>query len=559
VLLDTENDSIARHFRAFDLLIIVSLCVAVFGFHLGSYRLWEPDEARYAEIAHEMLTRHSFLIPHLNYVLYIEKPPLLYWITALSMRAFGSGELAVRLPTAFFALLGVIGTWLFTLRTFDRRRALIAGSILVTTPLYAVMAQVITTDMILTALTIIALFALYLQWGEGGRWYLIGYPAIGLGTLAKGPVAIVIVVLVMALFLWREGALRTALGRLHVVAGTALTAAIAVPWFLYMIFRVPGFFSFYFIGEHLRRFLDSSYSHGGPLWFYLPVLAAGSIPWSLIAPFMRWRGAEPNPARRFCVIAASVIVIFFSIARAKLIPYVMPALGPIAVLLADSIVLTAWPLSSDGRRESVRLGVIAPILSLIGVTALAVAVYAPHTSNPYLALVRPALFAVAAVSLGGGIASAIALRAAHPGAVIGALVLTMVLALWAGSYGRIEAEPLRSYAVLAEAVAKKAPGATIVCYGRYVQAIPFYAGKRTIVIGAKTELTFGAERCADPSRWFPEGRAALLRLWHSERKIVVVLDERDLFRLAPKLGPYVVIGSEWHKRAIIPARIEKER
>src|SRR5581483_2308040 len=72
----------------------------LFGFHLGSYGLWDPDEARYAEIAREMLARGDWLIPHLNYVPYVEKPPLLYWLTALSFRLFGLSEFAARLTPA---------------------------------------------------------------------------------------------------------------------------------------------------------------------------------------------------------------------------------------------------------------------------------------------------------------------------------------------------------------------------------------------------------------------------------------------------------------------------
>src|SRR5437868_6351053 len=90
---------------------IAGLGAALFGFHLGSYGLWEPDEARYAEIAREMLERGNFLIPHLNYVPYVEKPPLLYWITALSFTMFGLGEFAARLAPALAGIVGLLATY----------------------------------------------------------------------------------------------------------------------------------------------------------------------------------------------------------------------------------------------------------------------------------------------------------------------------------------------------------------------------------------------------------------------------------------------------------------
>ena len=149
---------------AFDVAAIVVLAAAVCMSHLGSFGLWEPDEARYAEIAREMLQSGNLLVPHLNYVAYVEKPPLLYWLTTLSFWIFGVSEFAARLPVALSAMVGILATYFFALRAFGRRHAILAAAILATTPMYALMAQVITTDMTLTALVTIATFSLYLHW-----------------------------------------------------------------------------------------------------------------------------------------------------------------------------------------------------------------------------------------------------------------------------------------------------------------------------------------------------------------------------------------------------------
>ena len=88
----------ARWLSAETLAVPVVFIIAglIFFFHLGAYGFWEPDEARYAEIAREMLAMRDFIVPHLNYVTYVEKPPLLYWLTALSFRVFGINEFAAR-------------------------------------------------------------------------------------------------------------------------------------------------------------------------------------------------------------------------------------------------------------------------------------------------------------------------------------------------------------------------------------------------------------------------------------------------------------------------------
>jgi 4-amino-4-deoxy-L-arabinose transferase-like glycosyltransferase len=233
---------------------VMGLATLLFFLHLGTYGLWEPDEARYAEIAREMLALHSFIVPHLNYVPYIEKPPLLYWLTALAMSLFGVNEFAARLVNAAAALTGVAATCLFAAKTFDARRAITAGAVLATSVIYAVMAQVLTTDMLLTASITIALYALHLHWHEGGRWCWIAYVAMGLALLTKGPIGVAIPFAAMAIFLWREGDLRGAIGRFRVIPGLALSAAIAAPWFVAIQIRAPGFCAVYFVGEDIRRF-----------------------------------------------------------------------------------------------------------------------------------------------------------------------------------------------------------------------------------------------------------------------------------------------------------------
>src|ERR1700730_687429 len=151
----------ARRRELMESATLCSLALAAFFFHLGSYGLWEPDEARYAEIAREMLATGNFIVPHLNYVPYIEKPPLLYWMTSLAFHFLGTNEFAARLVPALSALGGVAVTYWFGRRAFDHRRGLLAAAILITSPLYAVMAQVLITDMLLTVLLTVAFFSLF--------------------------------------------------------------------------------------------------------------------------------------------------------------------------------------------------------------------------------------------------------------------------------------------------------------------------------------------------------------------------------------------------------------
>jgi 4-amino-4-deoxy-L-arabinose transferase-like glycosyltransferase len=544
--------------------IAVALAAVVSFFHLWSYGLWEPDEARYAEIAREMVASGNYLIPHLNYVIYIEKPPLLYWLTALSYHIFGVNEFAARFFGALFAVIGVAATSYFALRCFGRRHALLAGAILATMPIYAVLGQVLTTDMILATLMTVASFALFMQWREGGRWCWLAYLAMALGILTKGPVAAILPVAAMLAFLVWEGDLRCAIGRFHAIAGAIVVLAIAAPWFIYTIIRVPGYFDFYFVGEYLKRVFQPSYSHGEPIWYYLPVLAGGLLPWSAMVPLMTWRAMAPNPARRYCLALAVVIVGAFSLASAKLIPYILPALPPIAILIADGVISCAWPEaaadSAGTRGAALRppdtriLGESGVLLGLLGAGTVGAAIMAAHFRTPYPYYMRPALYAIGAILLLGGAAATASFLARRTGAGLCAVVLAIAAALVAGTWARIEAEPLRSYAALARTVEARAPDATIICYHRYVQSLPFYTRRRVILIGAKTELAFGARRAPDRNQWFFKRDADLMRLWRSPGRKVLVLDAPDLARMREELAPYTLIASEFRKRAILEPR-----
>ncbi|MFZ0889895.1 MAG: hypothetical protein WA005_15725, partial [Candidatus Binataceae bacterium] len=130
-------------------------------------------------------------------------------------------------------------------------------------------------------------------------------------------------------------------------------------------------------------------------------------------------------------------------------------------------------------------------------------------------------------------------------------VLTMAGGMLAASFARIEAEPLRSYAALSREVASKAPGATLICYHRYVQSLAFYATRRVVLVGSPSELRYGRDHAADSAGYFLSTDDDLMRLWSAPGTKVLVLDEPDLERLRPRLGGFVVIASESKKRAIL--------
>jgi 4-amino-4-deoxy-L-arabinose transferase-like glycosyltransferase len=539
----------------YDVAAILALSLVVCMFHLGSFGLWEPDEARYAEIAREMLLSGKLMVPHLNYVAYVEKPPLLYWLTTLSFWIFGVSEFAARLPVAISAIAGILATYVFALRAFGRRHAILAAAILATTPLYALMAQVLTTDMTLTALTTIATLAFFLHWQEGGRWCWIAYVAMGLAVMTKGPVGAAIPIFSIAIWLALRRELSGAIARFSAIPGLSLTFLIAAPWFIFMSIREPGFAKFYFIGEHLRRAFEADYSHKEAFYFYIPVLAIGLLPWSMLVPFLTWRAVPRNPARSFCIVAAGVTVVAFSCASAKLIPYVLPAVPPMVVLIADGLVSCAWPSAESGGAskspDSRILIESGPLLTLLGAGVIIAAIEAPEFRTPYVMAARPAMYAIGTILIAGGMATTLMFFASRTATGLAAIVVTLALTLIAGGWVRLETEPMRSYAALSRAIADQAADATIICYHRYVQSLAFYNRQRVALVGGRTELDFGSQLDPGAGQWFLNNDEQMFRRWERPGPVVIVLDAGDLARMKEQLGEFDVIAVEGKKRAIV--------
>ncbi|MCL5043811.1 MAG: glycosyltransferase family 39 protein [Deltaproteobacteria bacterium] len=527
---------------------------SLFFFHLGSYALWEPDEARYAEIGREMAVSRDFIIPHLDQVPYVEKPPLLYWLETLSISLGGVNEGAARVPVALFALLALAATVAFCLRAgADRSSAFISGLVLATSALYAIMAQVLTTDMLLTALMSFAWFAFYLQWANGGRWWFLSSVAVALGVLAKGPVALVLLALPALSFLWWEGRRAGGWRLRHVSAGLALAAALALPWFVVVALREPGFLRFYLLGEHLARFFDPSYAHGEPFHYYLPVVLAGFMPWTLLWPALDWRTALARPEGRFCAAAAVCVIVFFSLASGKLIPYVLPAWPPLAVLTGEALGATLAAPARMGRLRRGWFMIAAGALAALGAGCLAAGLLPALARQPYVALTRRALMASGATLVAAGALAALSFSFSRIRVGVAAFGLAAWLALIIGGYGRIAAEPLRSYAVLGRRLAPLARHATVIVYPRYVQGIPFYCRCRVILVGPLTELAFGARHSQDASRYFFQGPDTLIHLWHTLPRPIVVIDRAALEPIAARLAPLQVVAAERDKVAIRPA------
>lgn len=334
--------------RTRDALLLTGFCAFLFFYGLAQFGLIGADEPRYAQVAHEMLERHDWITPTLGGEPWLEKPPLYYWQAMLAYSAFGVSDWAARLPSAIDAAFLVLAIYFFLRRFrsgFELDGALIAASCAGIIGY----ARAASMDMALAAAFSVGMLAWW-AWRESGKKkYLAAFYALmALGTLAKGPVAPFLAVLVVASYAAASRDLRVAFRTLW-LPGILLFCAVAGPWFFAVQIRNPQFFREFILEHNLGRFSKNLYHHTEPIWYYLPVAALALVPWSVIViagvttTLRQWAGREsPSVAEPeeyglglFACCWLVVPVIFFSISRSKLPGYILPALPAAALLLVD--------------------------------------------------------------------------------------------------------------------------------------------------------------------------------------------------------------------------------
>ena len=352
---------------------------------LGVRALLLPDEGRYAEVARAMLEGDP-LVPTLNGLPFFHKPPLFYWLDIAAMRLLGANAFAARFGAAFGAWLMGAALLLAMRRWHGTRVAAIALGVLATTPFFFVGAQYANHDMLVGALITAAVLALARALEDRGRvalrWLVAGWVLCALAVLAKGLIGIVLPALVIGPWLLAQRRWRELLKLLHPL-GLLAFAVVAAPWFVAMQLRYPGFFDYFFIEQHFRRFAQSNFNNVHGVWFFIVVMPLLSLPWSAWLPAAVRRVFAGRDAT-LGLYAWWVIAVlgFFSIPSSKLVGYALPALAPWCALLALTIAGRAPP--ANGRRGTRPWVMGTAALACVAIVGVA-AWKAPH-SNRALAL-----------------------------------------------------------------------------------------------------------------------------------------------------------------------------
>ncbi len=378
------------------------VCLLCFGL-LGTRSLNEPDEGRYAEIAREMVETGNWLVPHIWYVPHLDKPAFTYWAVAASLSVFGVNEWAVRLPLVLAGLSAAAATFLLVRSVAGAAIGRAAVLVFLTAALPWVMSRMLTTDIFLTQFIAWAVYCFWQSWrsldaldespeasppptilaeeetdpaadvrGRAAKrsfaWQIGAWAAMAGGVLTKGPIALAIPIAAFgALVVWRSrrpahvsaealtlepfGPLRWAQSAfasprnsillLGALAGGTVFLVLALPWFWLVWERVPDSFAFMVKGQVVGHAVQgAAKNRAQPFWFFLPVLAAGFLPWTPLLGWLwrrtHWRSLDTRTQEMWLVLTvwAGLVFAIFSINTAKLMHYILPLFPALAGLVA---------------------------------------------------------------------------------------------------------------------------------------------------------------------------------------------------------------------------------
>lgn len=483
------------------------VCGALFFYRLGAPGLMDPDEGRYAEIAREMLLLRDWIIPHLNLLPYLEKPPLVYWLTALSFQVQGLTEWAARLPATVSALGGVFLAFFLGRALWGARAGWLSAVILATCGGYVALGRLIILDMPL---------ALFLNLGVGlgylalsrerpGLWPW-AYLALALGVLTKGPVVLVLAASIWGAWCRLQG--RPLLRSWLRPGGLALLAAISIPWFILVAQRYPDFLRFFILEQHLGRFLTKAIHHHQPVYFYLPVLLGFMLPWSWLLPWAVGRERPgKDPHRLFLLIWAGAVLLFFSVSRGKLAPYILPSLLPLALLLGQSLAECERTGGFAGSRGFI---ISLTLWAFLAWGLLGFYFWPPEEAVFLLAkgeLLRP-LFLPGLLIL--ALTPTIALIWRRPGVLVAGALMFSLLVPWGMEKISVQRSPRELGLNLKS---RWEAGGALVGYRLYSQGLSFYSGQVFHLLSFSTELDYGRKLAGTTSLFFetPQEMAVFVR------------------------------------------------
>ena len=548
---------------AFAVLVVYT----IIWFGTLNYRHLIPsDEGRYAEMAREMLASGDWITPRYHDYLYFEKPPLHIWATAVIFQVFGIGEWQARLWSGLLGYLTILLVGFTAWRLYSPRAGLLAAVALGSAPMWVVGGHFNSLDTGLSACLAAALCTFLLAQASPetrtrSRWMLGCWAAMACATLSKGLIGIALPAMVFVVYsmatwnwhIWKS---------LSLLKGLLLLLAITAPWFILVSLRNPEFAQFFFINEHFQRFTQEEHSRPGPIYFFLPFLLLGFLPWLPQVGSAMWQAWQQFRTQRriqfssLGLLSCWVLVIlgFFSVSQSKLPGYIMPTFPALALLAGYAIdrslgerthLSTYWKVQA---LFFVVLGCVGfAFLPLIGFEAKPdeLLTYASYTQWVITALLMLILFSLAAALL--------AKRNALASIYCYALGFFFTCTI-AGTGHEALGRAVSGVDLAAQVKAQSPRDATIYSVRILDHTFPFYLGRTMVMVEFPDELEFGVKQ--EPKRWVPTLDEFIER-WQNEPTAYALMVPEQYLALQ-KLGlPMQEIGRDSRRVVVAHPSLRK--
>ena len=495
---------------------------------LQTYRLFNPDEGRYAEIPREMLASGDWVTPRLDALKYFEKPPLQYWTTAVAYRLWGQHEWTARLWVALCGFLGLLLTAWIGARLYGALSGALAALVQAGSLLYLALSRISTLDMGLTVTLELALagLVLLLRPPFGGARAptrgaaLLLAVGVALAFLSKGLVGILIPGAVAAAYvlLRRDWSLLWRARPWWILAALLLIAA---PWVWLVEQRNPGFAQFFFVHEQFARFLTRVHQRYQPDWFFIPVLLAGFMPWTPLLPAIVRRCWRDSRAGDAVALLLAIWIIFsfafFSLSQSKLIPYILPVFPALALLTGRALGALERPVirRSLAISAAIWLALAGLVAMLWRWPALIKGFDIPPGPAVPLSIVALLLASLVTVAAAGQVLR----RGPLPAAALAALSTAVLVGILLPAAGQLP-RPRELQRLMAAASDQLHEGTAVYCVDDYEQSVAFYLRRTCTLTGYRGELDFGLNQ--EPAKWIADLGGFASR-WRSETDALALI------------------------------------
>ena len=533
-----------------DLVWLTLVIGAIIYCFLGIPPFFTPDEARYAEIPREMLATHQFIIPYVDGVMFFDKPPLAYWMLAGLMKLFGYSEWVARSSVATCGLLGCLATYFTARKLFNRRTGILSALILSSCLLYFVMSHYNTLDMAFTFFVSLSLysFILAVQHPKSIKrdgWLLAGYVFSGLAMLTKESIGIVFPAAIV--FIWIAYTRRwNLIKEMRIISGVVIIALINLPWLLLAQKHEPAFLHYYFVVQQFERYTTAEQHREMAFSSYVGVSLFGLFPWVVWLPqtlkYNVSRLLNTKELREkiiYFIIWPAFIFLFFAFSHSVLIPYLIPIVPPLAIVMARYFDVT-W-FDKINKTQKISGFIYCFIILLLGLALFCL----PHF---YTVSTRLGIYLTGIIYIIGILSILFIMkRYAIKQLFIMVLLVTYFtgILLWFNA-SNFNINSIKPLALTLNAIMLKTPNAEIVSYGHYYQDLPYYTHRKVSIVtnahvNISDELTFGFNHDPNVKNWIITDEI-FWQQWNSHQRLYAImsLNQYHGFLANPSIKIYLV-------------------